>query len=143
MRGLATQKLRQCSYGATNLLCHHVFIHCFSFFNYSVYVCYSNLFHQLLSVRNVSYFRVHFFIPCFYCLLWHLLSLVFQLSLSLCFSRRGCNTNLVSFVIFPLILLALFIFCFRWLPALCIYFVYVRFFSESLEKERISQRCGF
>ena len=61
-------------------------------------------------VRNVSYFRVHFFICFFYCLVKFLLPLVFQLLLSLCFSRSSRHTNLVSFVVFPSVLLASFLF---------------------------------
>jgi len=60
----------------------------------------------IVRLRNVSYFRVYFFISC-------LCSLE-------CFSRRNRHTNLVSLVIFLSFLLALFVFRFGFLAALYI-----------------------
>ena len=96
------------------------FVYFFRFFNYSVYICYSLVSPVIVRLRNVSYFRVHFFICCLYCLVQLLLPLVFQLPLSLCFSRRSRHTNLVSLVIFLSFLLALFVFRFGFLAALYI-----------------------
>ena len=113
-RALKTPSSVQCSHGAAILLCLRVFCPLFSVFQlFCVYYFVILIsFASYFRLRNVSYFRVHFFICCFCCLVQLLLPLVFQFPLSLCVSCRSRHTNLVSFVIFPSFLLALFVFCF-------------------------------
>ena len=96
----------------------NVFLHFFfPFFNQSMYIYYSCLFFHLFSVsiHNISQFRVHIFLRCFYCFVQLLQPLVFQFLLSLCLSPRSHHSNLVSSVTFLSFLPFLFVFCFGFL----------------------------
>ena len=86
--------------------------------------------------RNISQFRVHIFIRFFYCLVQLLMSLIFQLPLSLRFSRRSRHTNLVSFVVFPSF--ACFICISIWFPAL-----YIKLFCAFVFSLIASKRVYF
>ena len=90
-----------------------------------------------------SYFRVHFFIRCFYCLIQFLPPISSQLSLSLCLSRCSRHINLASFVII-FFLFACFIHISFGFFVLYIQLDYTRLiFSESLVNARRSEMCGF
>ena len=93
--------------------------------------CYSNLgaiyFASYFWLRNISQFHVHIFIRCFYCLVQLLPSLVFQLPLSLRFSRRSRHTNLVSVVILSSFQPVLFLFHFGFLLCIFSFFMCVCF----------------